>query len=472
MLDNRKKFFRGLVANEEGSVLLYCLLILIVLMVVTPLILMNVSTEKLSSTRNEDNILVHTLASSAMEEFLTHIDSGGTIQASIHNYKGWGTKSITLPNGKVARLEQQAYINNVLVTNVSSLTEVDFVSPAPGVTVVIRASSGKSVVKEYRYLIKGTKSSLVINPDAPVNVSLDTDPNKSYILTKELLDAPSLKNFDHVGIGGASGAIEVFRAAERAKINQEITNFKAKSETHFINNGTIVSTVSYPSGAGFVKANSINFDADDITLTINGNLYVAGPLEFNKKRAKLHVTGDLYVEGIVRTNNDGPGYIEVDGNMYAAGHLNVHKDGDKLIVGKRLYVGDVFVVSDALHGIESEIKAESIFVANAFEVKGYSKLTVSKFITASRMDMINDKSTDITARDLFIKHDIKASGAGAFKLNVSGLIVAADKIDFNNDPPSNSFSPAGTSTALQCGNGGVNIFSGCNGGIKYDYGRK
>lgn len=477
-MNEKEKY--SLINNERGNALLYCLLIVMVLMAVTPMVMMNISTEKKSSIRMEDNIQVNTLASSAMEEFLKHVNNGSTL-STVKSYPGWGTKTIRLPNGKTVTLEQTAS------KSITSLQESDLTGS--GVQVIIKAKSGK-VEKQYQYLITATKGELSINPASPVNVSNDPEPNKKYVLSpSSTISNPSSTNsfnFPLAGITCESGAscnnsvVGKFMNTEISKIQAEINPLKGQSATKTLYNderffrNNINIQYGSPTSRVVVKADQIAFEAENAHLIIYGDLIVSDSIKFDVKNGvnripTLEVHGNVYANNIV--TNDPKANIHVTGNLYVDNNLSLAKDGDTVNVGGKIFVRGTFLLSDHSLSGTSQVTANSIIVNGGFEIKGKANVNVTQYIAANRMDMKSELFTKIKANDIFVRYDIDASGKGEngnFSLDVGGVIVAGSGFKYSYNPIATNISIRGGSTALQCGTGGENIFTGCNGGMKFE----
>ncbi|CAH1202535.1 hypothetical protein PAECIP111893_01824 [Paenibacillus plantiphilus] len=472
----------SLINNERGNVLLYCLLIVMVLMVVTPMVMMNVSTEKLTSTKMEDNIQVNTLASSAMEEFLNYIDTNKTITA-IAGYKGWGIKKIRLPSGKKVELEQTAVPSAVTEANITGA----------GIEVSIKATSG-NFVKEYKYLLKGTKGEIVVNPKFPIGPSPD-----DKLLISKSGHKPSGWDAKVFGINGLETAIKKY-----------IDSIEGLNGPY-----TILDTQIKNAGTKVIDCKSCDVDQiiDEIKKSTENPVYIeANDIEFNStgtytfgettkpvilkaSKIKLNIPGagmELFgnvVVGNITSNQQGSLYIrDVDkdpdteqyGNLFVTDKIDFNKDADAIDITNLLYVGDNFHVRSSDQKITSLISAGSIVVKqNALNIDSLIQLTVTKHIAARRINFTSNRVIVTAGTDILASEYIqRTTGNGTFSMEAQGLIAAGGEttshkgLHIQNFNSGNVFSGSGTSTILQCGGGeeaaGTSIFGDCSTGLNIE----
>lgn len=448
----------SLINNERGNVLLYCLLIVMVLMVVTPMVMMNVSTERLTSTKMEDNIQVNALASSAMETFAQSLKNGMSL-TNFKNYPGWGeTKEITLANGKKITLEQTAF---------SGAAEIDFKQPISdavllnhlksGIDVEITATSGKSAVKTYRYRVTGTSSGMVIN--SPVyDVSGDTASTGHYTLVGSSTRPTASHDY--------SSNQTVLKEAITKFINETASSVTQKLNDY---NSSLAPNIKYYSGDVYVSS------FKNISSGSNPVVIIADHIKVDTSD-KIIVYGDIFAKTMAN-NNGVKADIEVKssggnfGNLYVidSGIINLNVNGDSLIVDNMIYAKNNIQLSHDGASQSTTLKARSIVIHDNFlQVNSNANVTVTDYIAAPKIEAkSNDINIDVTKGDVLASDSIELVSNTA-KLNANGMIAAGNKFSVT----SGAFTSSGKNTYLKCADGS-SIFSGCSAnGLNFIYERK
>lgn len=493
MNEHRK---HSIINNERGNALLYCLLIVMVLMVVTPMIMMNVSREKLTSTKMEDNIQVNTLASSAMEEFLNYLGTSGTLDG-LKTYPGWGTKKIILPNGKLVELSQISYkpatgtsVRQQVVP--SAITMTDLIAPSLGIDVEVMAKSGGSSVKLFKYNIKGIENKLVINPSDTV----PADPSKPHLLTRT---GGSHNNIATVhNLNGIGAAINEYIASVTGSTGPFGSYKKYISDSN--NKVTCTDPCTIQNVQHLYNTNSNNpmiIQASNISLTHNGLieigsvsrplvLHITGSLTYanigGSNKPQLTVTGNIFVNNL---NADIIGSLIVKkpnppntqfGNLFAEQNINFNTDSDFLSVDGLIFAGNSLQFINSGNTTKSTLEAGSIVVGDMLKINAQMIMTITNHIIGKRIEFMNQKHIEVTAGDILGAEYVQMEGFDnqenppkVAKINSTGLIASGNFLNINNaGHPDVKMSATGTLTALQC-SGGQSIYSsgGCSSGLSY-----
>lgn len=470
----------SLINNERGNVLLYCLLIVMVLMVVTPMVMMNVSTERLTSTKMEDNIQVNTLASSAMEVFATSLKNGMSID-KFRSYPGWGgTKEVTLANGKKITLEQTAFSGTDKIDFTQPISDADLLNYLKnGIDVQITASSGKSAVKTYRYEVTGVEGGMVIK--SKTFDLTKSNPTEKYALA---VTTPTVSNtFD-------------FRS-HKEKLKKAIVNYIDTISKEQTEKRQDYQKLPIPSNI-YIFGDIHTSHADEPT-----NLAYAETKNFlnaikNSEKGKpvviiansitldtnidLELFGDLYATSIANKNTNNYTlkiHESTDGkygNMIISGSINLNVMGDTLYVENMIY-GNNFQLVESERGKSSTISAGSLIIINGVEVNGSATLTIDDIIAAKNVKTVSNGATiTVSKGDILAWENIEADKAGVLK--AEGVIASAN--NFKISDSETKFTAVGTKALLQCSvadgekdENKASILTGCSSnGLEFNYKRK
>lgn len=392
----------------------------------------------------EDNIQANALASSAMETFLNHINSDSTL-STLQVYPGWGTKTITLANGKSVILKQTAN---------KSITESNLAS---GVDVTINASSGR-MSKELKYELKAVKTKLKVDPEGFVNV---TSPGKKYVLSPEGKNAASSLVTD---IPGLKESIATFLSTEETQISSRITVLKSSLiKTGDLSSDLVIDSADKPYGS---ESNPVVLLANSVTIKNGKTLTVYGDAVFNSL-----TSDDSNGKIIVKK------YNETSGNLFVTDSIGFNKNEDSIEVDGMLYAKNSIRISNNGNKDNSIVKANSIIVTGGpFELKGRTEVEVTKYIAAQKIEPRSDYYTKMTVGwDLLAQYNFIGTGRGEFNITAGGVIAGGDNVQLfeqNSDPLLPPLSASGTTTILQCSSEPKeNIYGGCT-GLKYDISRK
>ncbi|THF82197.1 hypothetical protein [Cohnella fermenti] len=453
--------------NERGSVLLYCLLLLLVLAVVTPVILNSVSTDKLSSDRMEREAQVSTLSSGAAEAFLSYVKQTGTVSA-IRSYPGWGTKTIALPNGKQVKLTQAATAGGLPLDIASAALSDNQVESAllNTIVVTITASAG-TYQKSFRYSIQEFDNALTVDVDHTIDVTSDTTVNKKYLLTPQGNNsAGGTVTYPWSGTT-LKEAISKFLSDTLASVNTIIAGYNAAP---LVCSGCVNTPEVLKLGNLDVNGNLSYGTAGQPVIVIAENI------NFNTWGASLAVIGDVVVSSDVKTNDKGSLTVMKDangqfGNLISQNTISFNKDGDVLSVAGMIFAKAAFRISDSSSSTATTVTADSIVSYDQLQINGKSSVAVNKYIIVNKLEATNGMGVSINANNDILAADY-ISVDKAYSIAAGGLIAGGNKIDFHNtNSGANTISATGAATALQCGTGNP-PYGSCTGGVAFSLNRQ
>ncbi|MFC5704244.1 hypothetical protein ACFPVX_23390 [Cohnella faecalis] len=464
MLSFRGMRDRNVFRNERGSILLYCMGILLVLVIVTPVILNGLSTQRLSTARMESDIQVNTLASGAAEAFLQHVGTNGNI-SKITTYQGWGEKTITLPNGNKVVLKQSAK-NASGPVSASSININTLTNTGDPLIVTIEATSGKSSSKVYRYNLSATSSVPTVNSSQPKKITDSLSPGIKYVLTANEQNttppAPVAFKWDDEKL---YTAINNKRDALVTEIKANITKYEAIGNNLKCGDCLGNPTIKKEPGTLTVSGSISRGGPSDPVILIVGSINVAA------SGGTLTVYGDVIADSIATINN-GPGKLYIKGNLYSKNGINLNNPGDELIVDGRIYAKDTFQIEGPSDTTKvTKVTAESIVATNLY-IRGNSKvtLTINDSIIVNAFEGISTDQMNITVTksDLLAATSIKLNNS--YNISAGGVIAGGYWIDRNRT--TGSITASGAATALQCSDGS-SIFTKCSSGnLAFQYKRK
>lgn len=475
--------------SERGNVLTYVLLILLVLMIVTPVILANSSTNQLANNQTEYEKKATDLAVSGMEAFITYLKNydtyGNGMERRIYfnmygggsgvQGLGWKRQDITTPEGLATTYEQYVEVaaSNTRITG-PILNEGVY-------NVFFKATVNNAHSKLIKFQISAFNANAITTPTpAPTATPtpVPTPVSSTHITQGETVPIPA-------GVGVLYGVSSNINAGKNTTLSTAITNYKESiksSVTSAIDDYLNVTktpgliTCSTSCSISQVKSNINGSSANPVviyvpgTLSIssnetlgsstkpviliadnysfnNANIVVYGNLIANQTTANPATTGNIsgsnQLDITINNGNNG-----THGNFWFEGNF-VTGTQTTIKVANNIYGGGLTLSNGGT------VSAKQMTIDTTFKIETQTTLNISNGnLSTGNIAVKNNATLTVASGDIFVSGDF--TSMTQINLTTGGLIAVAGKIDFRNNstiktgtsnPPVTSLQLSGTTPA-------------------------
>ncbi|KRE93180.1 hypothetical protein ASG89_06655 [Paenibacillus sp. Soil766] len=475
--------------SERGNVLTYVLLILLVLMIVTPVILANSSTNQLANSQTEYEKKATDLAVSGMEAFITYLKNydiygnGMNRRTYFNKYGGgsgakglgWETQTITTPEGVETNYEQYVEV-------ASTNTRIGIpISTDDVYNVYFKATVNNVHSKLIKFQISAFNAIVVPTPSPSPSASPTPSPtpnSSTHIESGQTVPIPA-------GVGVLYGDSSNVTAGKNTTLLPAITNYMSDIKSSVssaiddylnvtktpglitcstscsisqvqsnINASTTNPVVIYVPGTLSISSNEtlgsstkpVILIADNYSFN-NANIVIYGNLIANKTTANSTTTGNITGSNQLDiTINNGNGGTH--GNFWIEGNF-VTGTQTTLKIANNIYAGGLTLSNGGT------VSAKQMTIDTTFRIETQTTLNISNGnLSSGNIYVKNNAELTVSSGDIFVSGDF-TSGT-QINLKTGGLIAVAGEIDFKNnstirtgtsDPPVTSLQLSGTSSA-------------------------
>lgn len=423
--------------NERGGALLYVLLIVMLIGILSPVILDSLTSRLFEDRKREEVVLTDQLAISAMESFITYLNNVPADRTDrrtyFNEYPGWGSKTITLPSGKIITLQQYA---------VDPITGVSFTQvPNDQVyTVLIEATTGTSgeplqEQKIVRYAVNAVNGSgAIIDENNPIDVG---ELGEHIFVEGEVKNKPS--NTDVTPIDSLQQHISDYMDRLSSQIHNEIDQYRAirnacnECYLQNLSPNQIQMKINELYGRGHhpvvIEMNNVSINNGDtgvfgspeipVVLIVNNiNLYRSFTVYGTIITSNINAGNNHNLE--VKKVNEAYGDLWGD---YQNPYVNINLSNNGLIDVEGIFYGASAQVQNALKLNASQVVIPGTLHINDNQVK---VTTDPLNMVVGNLVMMNQAYLD-TSGDLLVRDDINTSNN--VNIRTGGYIGVGGNVD-------------------------------------------